>query len=144
MTTFSENNDLDIQQAFEIILSIECFSDYINDITELIYRNQFDREKLENILAEYQIESIEDIKEELLDLLIVYINLVLKDNIITKNEKRNIDFLKLYFKIKEGDFYNNRYDEINDILNQQFGRLYADNYIDKGEALYHVDLQDFY
>ncbi|RLD73143.1 MAG: hypothetical protein DRJ10_18180 [Bacteroidetes bacterium] len=144
MTLPSNHNDLNLKKAFEIILSIESFSDYINDIVELIYRDKISKANLEIILTEYGIENIVDIKEELLDLLIVYINLVLKDNVISENEKNNIDFLKLYFKIREGDFYNFRFDEIKDILNHQFTRLYADSFIDKNEALYSVDLQDLF
>jgi len=144
MTLLSNHNDLDIRKAFEIILSIESYSDYISDIAELIYRNQLNKENLKIILTEYHIENIEDIKEELLDLLIIYINLILRDNVITENEKSNIDLLKIYFKIEEGDFYKYRFDEIKDILNQQFIRLYADSFIDKNEALYNVDLQGLF
>lgn len=137
-------DDLELHEAFGIILSIESFSDYIADIAELIYNNELSRENLETILTDHKIRGVEDIKEELLDLLIVYINLILNDHIISDKEKRNIGLLKIYFKIKEGDFYNNRYYEVKDILNRQFERLYLDNSINKEEALQNVDLQDLF
>ena len=144
METSLPNNDLELHEAFEIILSIESFSDYISDIAELIYNNQLSRENLQTILTHYQIHRIEDINEELLDLIIVYINLILNDHIITEKEKNNIGLLKIYFKIKEGDFYNKRYYEVEDILNRQFDALYFDNTITNEEALHNVDLQGIF
>lgn len=137
-------DDLQLQETFRVIISIESLSDYIVDIVELIYNGNFDKENIETILNEHKIDSIEDIKEELIELLIIYINLILKDHIISDNEKRNIEILKIYFKIKEGDFFNYRRDAIEDSLNRQFELLYADNKIDNEEALYNVGLQDLF
>lgn len=137
-------DDLELHEAFGVILSIESFSDYISDVAELIYNNELSRENLETILTDHKIRRVEDIKEELLDLLIVYINLVLNDHIISEKENRNVGLLKIYFKIKEGDFYNNRYYEVEDILHRQFERLYLDNSINKEEALHNVDLQNLF
>jgi hypothetical protein len=134
-------DDLELHEAFGIILSIEMFSDYISDIAELIYDNRLSQENLETILFEYKLKSIDEIKEELIDLLIVYINLILNDHIISEKEKKNIGVLKIYFKIKEGDFYNFRYYEIKEILSRQFERLYFDNSISHEEAIHNVELQ---
>lgn len=130
--------------AFKTILSIETFSDYIIDIAELIYKEQLNKENLEKVLKEHKIQSIQSIKKELLDLLIVYINLILKDRVITDEEKRSIEVLKIYFKIREGDFKRLRIDAVEDTLSRQFQLLYADNKIDNDEALYNVDLQDLF
>lgn len=74
-------------------------------------------------------------------MLIVYINLILNDHIITENEKNNVRLLKMYFRIKEGDFINKRSNEVEDILQRQFERLYSDNLINTSESLLLVDLQ---
>ena len=139
-----QKNDIELHEAFGIILSIETFSDYISDISELVYKNNLNSENLNVILKENGIKDIKDIKEELLDLLIIYINLVLNDHIISDHEKENIELLKKYFKIKEGDFYKNRFFEIDDILNRQFERLYSDNQIDRVEEIHHFNLQDIF
>jgi hypothetical protein len=76
--------------------------------------------------------------------LLLYVNLVLNDHIITENEKRNIRLLKLYFKIEEGDFYRYRYQEVEEVLHRQFELLYSDNKIDFNEALHKVELQDIF
>ncbi len=108
MSTFLPKDDLELHKTFGTILSIENFSDYINEITELIHTNELDRAHLDRILKEHHIKQIDEIKDELLDLLLVYINLILNDTIITENEAGNIRILKMVFKIKEGDFYNYR------------------------------------
>lgn len=144
MPTALSKDDLELHEAFGIILSIKTFSDYIIDIAELIYRNQLDRENIQTVLDEYKIRKIDAIKEELLDLMIVYINLILNDHIISDNEKFNIELLKKYFKIEEGDFYTHRYQEVEDILHRQFERIYLDNEVSKEEALQKVELQDLF
>ncbi len=79
MTTFLSKDDFELHKIFGTILSIENFSNYINEIVELIHINELDRPSLERILKEHSIRQIEDIKEELLDLLLVYINLIIND-----------------------------------------------------------------
>ena len=144
METTLPKDDLELHEAFEVILSIRSFSDYINEIADLIYNNELNRENLKELLQRHQIKKIEDIKEELLDLLLIYINLILNNHIISDNEKQNVQILKIFFKIKEGDFYENRYYEIEDILHRQFERLYLDNNINKEEAIHKVGLQEIF
>jgi hypothetical protein len=144
MKTTLSNDDLELHVAFGIILSIESLRDYIIDIAELIYNSELNRENIQKILDEHKIKKIDDIKEDLLDLLIVYINLILNDHIISTNEKYNVELLKKYFKIQEGDFYKYRYQEVEDILHRQFERIYLDNNVSKEEAIHHVDLQDLF
>ena len=144
MNTFFPSDNLEFQKTFETILSIENFSDYINELTELIHTNELDKLQLDRILNEHRIKQIEDIKEELLDLLLVYINLILNDNVITENESGNLKILKRIFKIREGDFYSHRYDEVQEVLHRQFERMYSDNKIDTEEALLKVGLQELF
>lgn len=144
MTTFLPKDDLELHRTFGTILSIGNFSDYINEIVEIIHIKEFDRPSLDRILKEHSIRQIEDIKEELLDLLLVYINLILNDNVITENEAGNVKILKRVFKIREGDFYNYRYDEVEEVLNRQFEHIYSDNQIDTEEALLKVGLQELF
>ena len=138
-------DDLELHEAFGIILSIQSFKNYINEIVELVYNGALDKNNLDELLKKYKINNVEDIKEELLDVLIVYINLTLKDHTITEKELNNVQFLKMMFRIKEGDFFNYRYDEIDEILNKQFIRIYRnDNKIDETESLHKVSLQKLF
>lgn len=144
MSSALPKNDQELHSAFGVILSIQSITDYTLDIVKLIYENALNRENIQKTLGKYKIRKIEDIKEELIDLLLIYINLILNDHIISENEKLNVELLKKYFKIKEGDFYTYRYQEVEDILHRQFERIYLDNNISKEEAIHHVDLQGLF
>jgi len=137
-------NDLRLSEAFTVILEKETLKSYIADIAKLISNDELNKGNLGNVLKEYHIKNIRDIKLDLLDLLLCYINLVLSTYIITENEKRNIELLKLLFKIKEGDFYKSRYNEIKSICKKQFERTYRDNYISPEESVFRLEMQSIF
>jgi len=95
-------------------------------------------------LKEYYIDNIRDIKLDLIDLLLSYINFVVNAYILTDKEMYNIGILKLYFKIKEGDFYKYRYEAIKSVCQKQYLRLNRDNHIDYYEELFLVKMQDVF
>ena len=143
--SFFLKDDLELHEAFGVIISIQSFKDYINEIIELVYNGTLDKHNLDEVLKRYNIKKVEDIKEELLDVLIIYINLILQDHIITEKELDNVQFLKMIFNIKEGDFFKYRYEEIDEILNKQFVRIYRnDNKIDEAESFHKVSLQKLF
>ena len=144
MESFLPVEDKELKSAFGIILSIESFSKHINEIVELIFYDEFNRENLGRVLQTHEIRRIEDIKEELLDLLLVYIGIVLNDNAISEHEAGNVRILKRAFRIVEGDFYNYRYEEVVEVLLRQFNQIYFDGYVDDGEALHKVSLQELF
>lgn len=144
MDTMLPKDDVALNKAFGEILLQDDLNDYISDIAELIYKNELTVDSLQNILSEYNIKNIRSINNELLDLLILYINEVLRDDIIDENEKRNIEILKLYFKIREGDFYKTKYIDIENILHIQFEKLYFDNHISREEANHNFKLRDIF
>lgn len=138
-------NDLKLSGAFTIIASIPTLSPVISQIANSLKDDALDQKVLKQILHEHSKERIEDIKVECLDLLILYINLVLNDHIITENEYRNVEYLKLLFKIREGDLFKLRYEESKEIIYKQLERIYRDdNKISDEEALYQVNLQGLF
>ncbi|MBL4577671.1 MAG: HNH endonuclease [Flavobacteriales bacterium] len=140
-------DDLTLKEAFETILSIESLSDPICDIAEKIwkYGAGTSREDVQEIIKKHNIKGLEDLKEELLGLIIRYINITLSDNHLTNHEKGNIEFLKVLFGVKEGDFYDrfdSIYDEMGEVLHVQLSKIYQDDdMIDDDEALFKVELQ---
>jgi hypothetical protein len=143
MKTVLPLDDLDLHRAFEVVAQANNISCYIREIAALVVQDDLTNEHVQTILTKYGITA-ESIKRELLDLLIAYANIILEDGIITDKERRNFGFLKLYFGIKEGDFYKYKLQDIQEILYQQFEKLYLDNNISKEEAEYSVDLQDMF
>ena len=139
MNTFLPKNDLQLKEAFAYISSIEGSSDHIKKVLSLIQNDNLDK-----VLGEYNIAHVEGIKLEVLDMLLAYIDFILRDNVITDSEAANFKLLKKFFKIKEGDFYKYRHANIENLLDRQFERIYADNRIDNEEALYKVGLQELF
>ena len=143
MNTFLFKNDIQLQKAFSYI-STQNFSSYIKKISALIRNNILDEHNLDKVLNEYDIKRITEIKEEILDMLLAYINFILSDNFITDIEAKNFKQLKRFFGVREGDFYKHRYREIENILDGQFKLIYSDNKIDTDEALHKVGLQELF
>lgn len=137
-------NDLELRQAFEKIALTENLSPVINKISALICNSELNQTTLHTVLDESKISHVEDIKGELLDLLLAYINKILDDNVITDKEARNFNFLKRLFKIKEGDFHNYKYFQVERVLDKQFEIMYSNNDIDNEEALEKVELQELF
>lgn len=144
MTTALSTEDSELHKAFETLLTLKELPPHVLEICKLIHSHKLDRESLNQVLTDHSFEKVEDIKSDLLDLLILYINLVLNDDIISTNEKHNVEILKKYFKIKEGDFYRFRLPEIEDIINRQFERIYEDQDVSKEEAIHSVELQSLF
>ena len=133
-----------LKGPFQKLHSAENFGNAVSDISNAICQGHLSKITLEEILLQHGISNIEDLKFEILDMLLAYVNLILDDNYITAKEAESIKYLKLFFKIKEGDFYNKKYYEIERILDRQFENMYQNNVIDNEEALQKVELQELF
>ena len=138
-------DEITLNKAFEIISSQQNLKDCVCDICELIFTKGISTDyfDINDIYNENHLSS-NDIKEDLLDLILSYIRIVIEDGIITSDEEYNVKFLKRLFKIKEGDFYTLRYEETKEIILGQLNNLYLDNKIDDTEAVYKVLLQELF
>lgn len=143
----STNLPLEITQAlkkpFQYVLSTENFGDVVNDIAEEISLGQLTSESLTLILKEYN-TNVNKIKDQVLNMILSYTSIILKDNWITEFEAATVKFLKRFFHIEEGDFYNKRYIAVEDVLSKQFEYMYLNNKIDSNEALLKVELQSVF
>lgn len=139
-----QSKDLTLKEAFDIIITKNDYSEYLIEIVDLIRENKANRKSIKDVLLRYSIYGSEYVRNDFLDLIITYVNLVLDDHTITNEERKNIQLLKMMFEIKPGDFYKYRYNEIENILHKQFKRLYSDNVISIDEALQEVKLQEMF
>lgn len=143
MNTTPFKDESILKKAFTEIAKLDIKS-YTYEIVELVAKNELSRERIQDILSKHYIQDIQKIKAELLDVLIAYANFVLDDDIITNDEKSNFEFLKLYFEIKEGDFYKYKKNEIKVIIERQLDRIYQDNLITQNESESNTILQDMF
>ena len=145
METTTSTDDLELTAAFAIIESIPALSPVIKQIAGNLKAGVLTPKQLLQILVEHKLEGIEDIKSDLLDLVLLYINLVLNDHIISEKEYLNCKQLKIFFKIKEGEFYQQRHEEIKEVIYKQLERIYRDdNKIDDEEAIHKINLQGLF
>jgi hypothetical protein len=140
-TPFKEEETL--KNIFSEIAKMDL-KNYTREIVKLVVDGKLSKESIKSILTKYSIQKVELIKSELLDIIIAYSNFILNDNLLTMIEKENFEFLKIYFDIKDGDFYKYKLQEIKSIINRQFERLYADNLITQSETESNDLLQDIF
>jgi hypothetical protein len=73
-----------------------------------------------------------------------YIQIALKDDILTTEEKEVISYFKKLFKIHPGDFTFHTNDQVENVINYQLTKMYSDNYITPEEALLKSELQELF
>jgi len=137
-------DDLNLHEAMGAIALTKTLSPIVMSIAQHIYDNDLNRGALQEILNQYEIDKIEDLKEELLDFIIYYIEIILNDQVISDKERTNIGLLKIYFKIKEGDFYKLRHSQIANILHKQFEHIYEDGIVTTKEEIHKFEIQDLF
>lgn len=90
-------------------------------------------------------KSVEELHTEALDVIIDFVEQILDDDILTEEEMDTLRLLKLYFKVREGDFLKqHKEQEIENILTRQLDTIFRDNKVDKDEALHKVNLQELF
>ncbi|MBO4362139.1 MAG: hypothetical protein J5823_05075 [Paludibacteraceae bacterium] len=134
-----------IPEAAKELMKRKDYSQVINEALQLVVDGQMNSIALEKVLAAKGIRRITDIKEKTLDVLLDYADLILEDDVLTQDELTNLQMLKLFFRIEEGDFQkNNKFARVESILTRQLEKLYADNILDEQEALHQSDLQGIF
>ena len=131
-------------QYCKTISQSDNFSDCVKEIASCLSNDEMSNPALKTIISKHNIQNIQDIKPELLNFIIGYMDCILSDNIIGDLEKHNIKYLKTLFRIKEGDFLKFKQSDIARILHEQFMILYSDNKISKDESIHNAKLQSIF
>ncbi|MDM1398196.1 hypothetical protein HX049_13570 [Myroides odoratimimus] len=124
----------------EFIQSQKSENNSVNEIISIVVSKDATIDKLKKYLAEHD-GVLERIRNSALDYLLLYAYDTLKDDCITVEELNDFIALKKIFSIKQGDFIRYKEFEIQEILKQQFIRMYSDKFIDNKEAITQVNLQ---
>ena len=133
-----------IKETVNVLLTSYHYSSVMKKTLELILNDKMNSLELTKCLSVENLTT-DDIKTEALSLIIDYSRVILEDNIITKDEIRNITMLKLFYQIQEGEFFEfGKKEEVTDVLLHQLRNLYADNKIDKNEAVMKTELQELF
>lgn len=133
-----------IQKAVKELMLSHHYSSCMTKTLDLIVNDKMNRLELNRCLSENNM-SIDDIKTEALSFIIDYSKAVLEDSIITKEEIRNITLFRLFYSVKDGDFFEyGKKEDVYGVLLQQLRKLYADNSIDREEAVMKTELQGLF
>lgn len=123
-------DDLDIPENMKSILSF-------------IIEKVPGRKDLERMLEEKGL-NFSVAKVHFLHFVLEYIKFTLKDDLISEEEKSNIMHLKRLFQIRPGDFYLHHNLEVEQVITDQFLKMYKDNLVTNDEALLKVHLQEIF
>ncbi len=133
----------DLSSAFEKIVNEFELPDYLKEICSNIAGTTISREKIDEILLNYNV-NYSIAKIDFLHLIFDYIKIALEDGILTNLEKENIKFLKAWFRIQPGDFYFQDKGDIEKIITYQLSKIYQEDFVTEEEALLKVDLQEIF
>jgi hypothetical protein len=117
---------------------------HMQDLLLTIRENGFSRQAVAEALRQYGIEDITYYKEDMLDLLLSYLNIILDDHAISETEYRDFGLFKLLFRVQEGDFYKKRHQQVEVILHRHFSFILEDGIVQLEEALETVNLLDMF
>jgi len=139
----------DLKQTFSFIISSNIIEGASVDIAEIIAAKGISTSRKEclDVLIEYGFKNLKSFKEEALKLVLIYIKITLKDNLISNEEINSIRFLKLLLDIEEGEFTKDKklYNEVANIIKIQTELMYVDDdKIDKTESMQRVHLQEVF
>ena len=139
----------DLNKTFSFITSSSFFEGPSLDIAEILAKKgpKTSRKECLDVLKGYGIKNLKSFKESSLKLVLFYIKISLKDNLISIEEINSIRFLKLLFDIDEGELIKDRhmYAEVANIIKIQIELMYVDdNKIDSEESIQKVHLQEIF
>jgi hypothetical protein len=113
----------------------------IAEVADLLASGDFSKSAFDELCSELAVQQSPTFREELLDLLLFYIKLCLKDHKLTAEEMLTIRQLKIIFRIKEADLYKLKREDVKELLTIEIRRILNDKIVDQSEALHKVDLQ---
>ena len=139
----------DLKKIFSYITSSNVIDSSSFDLAQVLASKgqKTSRKDCLDVLSVYDIYTLNSFKLKSMKLILFYIKIALKDNVISNEEINSIRFLKLLFDINEGDFLTeeNLSNEISDIIKAQIESMYTnDDKIDSEESMHKVNLQEIF
>jgi hypothetical protein len=138
-----------LESIFSYLITSEKLDSSLLDLAYVISRKGTSTTRAEclEILKDHNLKTLKDHKSSSLKLILCFVKVALKDNLISEEEIKSIRFLKLLLDINEGDFMKDKSlsNEVSEIIIKQIDLMYADdNKIDNQEALQKVNLQEIF
>ena len=126
------------------LLDGKIYKEPLQEVLRLFAKGNTSPLSVRDVLKEYGI-GVDDLHDESINVILDYVNLILDDHIITKQEMDTLRKLKMLLHIKEGDFIEaHKEEDIENILRREFELIYQDKNVDNNEAAMKVDLQELF
>ena len=126
------------------LIDNEEYSKPMQDLLRQFAHGEYSPIAAKDILEKQNV-NVDDLHDEAVEVIIKYVNLILDDHIITKQEMDSLRKMKMLLHIKEGDFINaHKETDIERILCREFELIYTDKIVDKEESAMKVDLQELF
>lgn len=98
-------------------------------------------EILQNHSFAWKCRYVNDALNAILD----YVDIILEDNILTEDEWTSVRWMRVYLNVTEKDFRKSKFEErIRHIVIEQLRKLYADNLIERQEAIMQSEMQGLF
>ena len=132
-----------LTKAFDRIRTEIELPDYLDKICHLISQGIPSREQAARVIESYKVNP-EVAKIEFLHLVFAYIKIALEDDVLTPEEKNDIKFLKVLFRIQQGEFlFNNKFD-VEETIRYHLAKIYKDDFVSEDEAELKSGLQEIF
>ena len=126
------------------LLEKKNYSEHMQEVLRLFVHGNTPSFEIRETLKKRNV-GVEDLHNEAINVIFDFVNLILDDHIITKQEMDELRKLKMILHIKEGDFIAaHKEEDIEKILHKEFKLIYSDKAVDKNEAAMKVDLQELF
>jgi hypothetical protein len=134
----------DYQALINKCIDAHHFSPVIIDALKLILEGKMTFYFFNELLQERDL-NLSDVKEETIETILKYAEMILEDDCLTEYEIQSIRMLRMFLGVEEGEFAKYGYmDRIERMIIDQMEILYADNKINKKEMLHKSDIQGIF
>jgi len=128
-------------EVFRKYLDTRNLSDPIRSVVELLTSDVFSSDSFDRLVAtEVQPNNL-DIRENLLDLILVFARSCVDDHRLSEEEIYELENISMIFRINKSDFRRLRSDAVNEIIYAQAVWILEDDYVTEKEEILQNDLQ---
>ena len=128
-------------EVFRKYLDTRNLSDPIRSVVELLTSDVFSSDSFDRLVAtEVQPNNL-DIRENLLDLILVFARSCVDDHRLSEEEIYELENIAMIFRINKSDFRRLRSDAVNEIIYAQAVWILEDDYVTEKEEILQNDLQ---
>lgn len=135
-----------ISNTLNRLLQTKSYGKIVTELLQAAAENgKFDPIKRNEILHKYWFAFKCCYINDALNAILDYVDLVLEDDILTDEEWTSVRWMKAYLNISESDFRKHKIEgRIKHILTEQLRKLYADNLIERHEAVMQSEMQGLF